>query len=118
MSALRCCVAGISLTVVALMADAVSAADIPLTYPVKAQPLPPLDDWSGFYVGGHIGYAAGRSNWNALPTQPGLPATTGSLNLYLPPDAFAEGGSFFEGLQAGYNHMLHNRVVVGVEADA
>src|SRR5271163_4749332 len=38
-----------------------SAAD--LSIPVKALPLAPAYDWSGFYVGGHIGYAFGNSNW-------------------------------------------------------
>lgn len=97
-----------------LSAGPLAAADLP----VKAPPVPQLYDWTGIYVGGHIGYAAGNSNFTAIPSQPGLPSATGSLNLYLPPDVFAEGGSFFEGLQAGYNYMLHNRLVLGVEADA
>jgi high affinity Mn2+ porin len=75
-------------------------------------------DWAGFYVGGHIGYAGGNSNWTATPAQGGLPATSGSLDLFLPMDNFAQAGSFFEGLQAGYNYMLPNRMVFGVEADA
>src|ERR1019366_4593598 len=43
---------------------------------------------------------------------------SGSLNLAQPVDTFDEAGSFFEGLQAGYNYMLSNRVVVGAEVDA
>jgi high affinity Mn2+ porin len=100
------------------MAGPLAAADLPVNFPVKAPPVPQLYDWTGLYVGGHIGYAAGNSNWNAIPAQTGLPSTTGSLNLYLPPDVFAEGGSFFEGLQAGYNYMLPHRFVIGAEADA
>jgi len=90
----------------------------PAAYPVKAPPAPQSYDWTGFYVGGHLGYAGGNSNWTANPTQAGLPAVSGSLNLFLPPDSFDEAGSFFAGLQTGYNYMLSNRVVVGVEADA
>ena len=97
-----------------MMTLPLAAADLPL----KAPPVPQLYDWSGFYVGGHIGYAGGGSNWNAIPGQPGLPATSGAFDLYLPPDLFAEGGSFFEGLQMGYNRMLSNRIVLGAEADA
>ena len=86
--------------------------------PVKAPPIPQAYDWSGFYVGGHLGIADGNSNWTANPTQAGLPATSGSLNVFLPPDIFFESGSFLAGVQAGYNYMLSNRVVIGVEADA
>jgi high affinity Mn2+ porin len=86
--------------------------------PLKAPPLSQSYDWSGFYVGGHLGYAAGNSDWTANPTQAGLPATSGSLNVFLPLDSFFESGSFFAGVQTGYNYMLSNRVVIGVEADA
>jgi high affinity Mn2+ porin len=68
-------------------------------------------NWSGFYAGGHLGYAWGTSNWTA-------PGASGSINLAQPIDTFDEAGSFFEGLQAGYNYMLSNRVVVGAEVDA
>ena len=63
-------------------------------------------------MGGHLGYAWGSSNWT---TAPGI---SGSLNLAQPVDTFDEAGSFFAGLQAGYNFMLPNRVVIGAEADA
>ena len=89
---------------------AVDAADV-LT---KAPPptAPSEYDWSGFYVGGHLGYAWGNSNWT---TAPGL---AGSFDLYQPFDVFTETGSYFAGLQAGYNYVLPNRFVVGAEADA
>jgi high affinity Mn2+ porin len=96
------------------------AADIAIVnpMPLKAPPVSQFYDWSGLYVGGHIGYAGGRSNWTANPNQAGLPANSGSLDLLLSPDSFTEAGSFFEGLQAGYNYVFRNRFVVGVEADA
>jgi high affinity Mn2+ porin len=99
------------------VAGPAAAADLPVAYPVKAPPASLFYDWSGLYVGGHIGYAGGHSNWNASPTQ-ALPATSGSLDLFLPADHFTEAGSFFEGLQIGYNYMLPGRFVVGAEADA
>jgi high affinity Mn2+ porin len=86
--------------------------------PLKAPPLAPSYDWSGFYVGSHFGYAAGNSNWTANPTQAGVPAVAGSLNVFQPLDAFFESGSFFAGVQTGYNTMLSNRIMIGVEADA
>jgi len=74
-------------------------------------------DWSGFYAGGHLGYAWGNSNWTSSTTAaPGL-STSGSIDLFQPFDPFKDTGSYFEGLQAGYNYMLPNRVVVGAEAD-
>src|SRR4029077_20247410 len=93
---------------------AADAADLSRALPTKAPPLAATsaaDDWTGFYAGGHFGYAWGSSNW----TTPGI---SGSLDLAQPIDVFAESGSFFAGAQAGYNYMLPDRFVVGVEADA
>ncbi len=87
------------------------AADATVALPVKAPPRPALYDWTGFYAGAHLGDAWGRSNWS---TAPGL---AGSFDLFQPFDAFTGTGSFFAGVQAGYNYMLPNRIVLGVEAD-
>jgi len=73
-------------------------------------------DWNGLYAGGQLGYAWGSSNWTA--SSPGAPNTSGSFGLAQPVDIFSESGSFFGGLQAGYNYMLPNRVVIGAEVDA
>jgi high affinity Mn2+ porin len=84
--------------------------------PVKAPPQNPPSayDWTGFYLGGHLGYADGASQWSA--TSPGAPVTTGSIgfgNL-----GAADGtGSYYEGFQAGYNYMLPSRLLFGIEAD-
>jgi high affinity Mn2+ porin len=90
---------------------ALAADDIIVT---KAPPIPysvpAAYDWNGFYAGGHLGYAWGNSNWTA-------PGVSGSVDLAQPVDTFDEAGSFFAGLQAGYNYMLPNRVVIGAEAD-
>jgi high affinity Mn2+ porin len=73
-------------------------------------------DWTGFYAGGQLGYGWGTSNWTA--SSPGAPNVSGSLSLAQRIDIFAQTGSFFAGLQAGYNYMLPNRIVVGGEVDA
>jgi len=75
-------------------------------------------NWNGFYAGGHLGVAWGNSNWTA--STPGVPApsVSGSLNLFQQIDTFDEAGSFFAGLQAGYNYMLPNRFLIGAEVDA
>ena len=98
----------------AVFAHYACAADLAATWPVKGQP--PDYDWTGFYVGGHIGLAAGHSNWILTPLAGGLPVA-GSFGLYRSPNAFTEGGSWLEGVQAGYNWMLSNRLVLGLEAD-
>jgi high affinity Mn2+ porin len=74
--------------------------------------------WNGFYVGGHLGYAWGRSDWTASALSGATPPVSGSFGLYQPFDAFTEAGSFFEGLQAGYNRTLPGSIVVGIEAEA
>ena len=84
------------------------------TMVTKAPPplsIPSNFNWTGFYAGGHLGYAWGSSNWTG-------PGVSGSLDEAQPVDTFDEGGSFFAGLQSGYNYMLPNRVIIGAEADA
>jgi high affinity Mn2+ porin len=97
---------------VALIGSA-CAADMP----VKAPPpsVPSAYDWTGFYLGGHFGYAGGSSRWSA--TSPGDPVTIGSINFFSSFNAFDGSGSYSEGFQAGYNYMLPSRWLVGVEAD-
>jgi high affinity Mn2+ porin len=46
----------------------------------------------------------------------GIP-TAGALNLHNGHDGFAGTGSYFSGLQAGYNKLLRSRLLVGLEAD-
>lgn len=92
--------AGAALGVFAFKGIAV-AADLP----VKARPQPAYD-WSGFYLGGHVGYggAAMGANSNPLPSQ----------GVFLPSTATGIIG----GYQGGYNWQLANRWVLGVELDA
>jgi high affinity Mn2+ porin len=114
----RICIIG-STTWVALATcpfAAAAAADLPVSYPVKAQPVVGLYDWTGFYVGGHIGLATGNSGWTLDPLGGGAPVA-GSFGLYQSPNAFKVSGSWFEGVQGGYNWMLENRVVLGIEGD-
>ena len=75
-------------------------------------------DWSGFYLGAHLGYAWGNSDWTASSTAATAPGVSGSFNLLQRYDPFDEAGSFFGGLQAGYEYMLPNRFVIGAEVDA
>jgi high affinity Mn2+ porin len=117
-SALRTALLALSLAILSGVAECIvvvsqtNAADLP----VKAPP-PSGYDWTGFHVGGHVGLAGGRETWSADSVAGGSPVA-GSFGLYRPPDPFSQAGSFLEGVQLGYNYMLRNRVVLGVEADA
>jgi high affinity Mn2+ porin len=94
------------------------AADLPPSLPAKAG-VPYAStayDWNGFYVGAHAGVTRGASNWTAQPGA-GAPALNGSFNLPFNLDFMAGTGSYFLGLQAGYNYVFPSRLMLGVEAD-
>src|SRR5665213_2542242 len=93
--------------------SAASAADLPVKAPVPAA----VFDWTGFYIGSHFGYATGSTNWTATEAGAAVPTLNGSIDLFNSYDAFKGTGSYFLGLQAGYNHMLPSRFMVGFEAD-
>jgi high affinity Mn2+ porin len=100
--------------------EGAAAADLSRTLPTKAPPptaASAADDWTGFYAGGHLGYAAGFSNWTATQAGAAIPSLSGSLDLFQGYDFFKGTGSYLLGLQAGYNYMLPSRVVLGIEAD-
>jgi high affinity Mn2+ porin len=80
----------------------VLAADLPL----KAPALKAIYDWTGFYVGGHVGYGGGSlgPDTNPLPLQ----------GVFFPHSPTGLIG----GYQMGYNWQFANRVVLGIEADA
>jgi high affinity Mn2+ porin len=110
--AIRSMIAGATAAALIGAAENAAADGVMLT---KAPPVSfsdPAYDWSGFYLGGHLGYAGGDSHF----TGPG--GIAGSISLAQPFNAFNEAGSFFAGVQAGYNYMLPNRIVLGAEADA
>jgi high affinity Mn2+ porin len=107
----RKCVLGAVVAVALAGLQQAFAADVILA--TKAPPsAPQAPDWTGWYAGAHLGYAWGNSNFS------GPAATSGSLDLFQPFDAFKSSGSFFEGLQVGYDYMLRNRVAIGAEIDA
>ena len=93
------------------LASAASAAD--LRMPSKAPPLAPMFNWSGFYVGAHIGGTWGttEAEVNSI-TVPGLLAL-GGITLPVTSQAF---NGFIGGGQAGYNWQS-GIVVFGVEGE-
>ena len=104
--------ARVTWTAAFLAAAPVMAAEVPM--PVKAPwqvPVVQAYDWTGLYVGGHSGYAGGRSNWSSPPD------LSSSLGLFQSSDIFTGSGSYFGGLQIGYDYMLPSRVVLGAQLD-
>ncbi len=97
------------------LANAAAAADLPLKAPAVPDA---VFSWTGFYIGGHFGYAAGRADWSATDAGAAAPVLAGSLDLFNQFDAFKGTGSYFFGLQAGYNYVLPSRWLIGFEADA
>ena len=109
------CLAGLGLLV---FASGAQGADLANVLPTKAPPpaAASTDDWTGFYAGSHLGYAAGVSHWSA--TQPnGAPSLSGTLDMFQGYNFSTGTGSYLLGMQAGYNYMLPSRIVLGVEAD-
>jgi high affinity Mn2+ porin len=60
-------------------------------------------NWTGFYLGAHVGY--GRGHADVSVQDPGTANTSHPF------------GSLFGGLQFGYNYVLPSRVLIGVETD-
>jgi len=90
----------------------VVASDMTTTKAWSMPVAPTAHDWSGFYVGGHVGYAAMSSYWNSEAL--GAPTLSGSTEIF---DDDGPWGPLFGGLQAGYNYVLASQLLAGVEAD-
>jgi high affinity Mn2+ porin len=102
-----------SVLVALTLAERAEADERP-AMPFKASPAASKPyDWRGLYLGGHFGSAWGRSDWSAAA---GLPLS-GSFDLAHGYNAFKGTGSYFAGLQTGYNTILPNRILLGAEAD-
>jgi len=107
-----------AIVMVAIGVGRAFGTDGPTYKPIKAAPKAASYDWTGFYIGSHLGYATGYSRWSA--TEPGLSDFTlaGSLDLFKGFDGFKGTGSYYVGLHGGYNYMFPSRFLVGIEADA
>src|ERR1700692_3512467 len=70
--------------------------------PLKAPPIATYD-WSGFYVGGHVGYGRGNGRDTLFDTNPTA--------------ADSSFGSLFGGMQFGYNYRLASPALDGIEGD-
>ena len=86
-----------------------NAADIGGAPPPAPPPLyspTPIYNWNGFYVGGHIGYAAQNSSITETAVDTGSSSSGSSTS-----------NSLIGGAQIGYNWVIVPHVVVGFEWD-
>jgi high affinity Mn2+ porin len=97
----RIYIIGGSVAIVLTICSPALAADMPLKAPVFAA----VYSWTGFYMGGHVGYGGGSlgPGTNPLPLQ----------GAFFPHSLTGLTG----GYQAGYNFQLPNNLVFGAEAD-
>jgi outer membrane immunogenic protein len=97
-----------------LLTGAASAADMA----VKARPAPPpvaVYNWTGFYVGGHVGGAWADSDSDFVPlfnNAPNIAAWNRS------PEAYGLNSSgILGGVHAGYNWQASPNFLIGIEGD-
>jgi outer membrane immunogenic protein len=102
-------IVGAAIVTAALTAPGL-AADLGARSYTKAPALAPVSTWSGFYVGGNLGYGWGNGNtdFSFLPS----PAAFGVNNATLG----ARSTGVIGGAQLGYNWQMGS-LVTGLEAD-
>jgi outer membrane immunogenic protein len=89
-----------AIAAVLLTAGSAQAADMAVkAMPVKAPVVDPVWMWTGFYVGGNVGYSWSR--WGNSGASTSNPSLNGALG----------------GVQAGYNWQLNASWVAGLEGD-
>ena len=107
----RFCLAASAVVTVVAFASIASAADMPVKAPIYKAPAAMPYSWTGFYVGGNIGYSWG--NGDASYSDPGL------VSIGLPPSL--SGSQKINGVigggQVGFNWQANNTWVFGIEAD-
>ncbi|AMN41370.1 outer membrane protein [Rhodoplanes sp. Z2-YC6860] len=77
--------------------------------PLRAAPMPAVD-WSGFYIGGNVGYGVGHDRLELTRLKPNPAAPTSVTSLPQSPNGITGGG------QAGYRFQ-RGWFVIGAEAD-
>ncbi len=95
----------------ALIGTGALAADLPARGPVytKAPVIAPVYDWTGFYIGGNIGYSWGRSSDTST-------VTNGAGTVLFTSANTTDLNGIVGGGQIGYNWQMQNWLF-GLEAD-
>lgn len=109
-------VCGLTLALIFCSIQLAAAADLPAAAPAyKAAPAGVPYDWTGFYIGGNIGYGLGRAN--ATETVSGRGFITGFFPVSFPHADTLSLDGVIGGGQIGYNWQASPNWVFGLEAD-
>jgi outer membrane immunogenic protein len=101
--------AGVGLFVCAIGTQPSLAADLPIEKPFYMAPVAaPIFNWSGFYLGGHVGYGQGKYDVDTATVVGGVVVDTASNAFNL--DGWLAGG------QIGFNWQV-DQLVFGIEGD-
>src|SRR5712671_7661251 len=96
--------------VTSLLATSAFAADLPMrTYTKAPAYVEPVYNWTGFYIGGNVGYSWGRSRDTAT-------LTTGAGTVLFTDVASSRMDGVVGGGQMGYNYQTANWLW-GIETD-
>lgn len=92
-------------------------ADLPTHAPPPVY-VAPVFSWTGFYVGGQLGYAWGKDNGTVYSTvnETGLDTTTGVFDSFSSTQSHLSPSGAIGGAHIGYNWQI-NQFVLGVEAN-
>ena len=97
--------------IASLLATSAFAADLAPKMYTKAPPPPVVyDPWTGFYVGGNLGYSWGRTSTDYTTVDPAsglVERNADSINM----------NGVIGGAQAGFNYRFKQDFLVGIEAD-
>jgi high affinity Mn2+ porin len=102
-----------------MLAGGARAADLTAALPSNAPPpaVQTTYDWTGFYVGGHLGYGLGGSNWSSTQSGAAAPPVTGAFDFSNAYNFSTGDGSYFLGFQAGYDYMTASHWLLGIQTD-
>jgi outer membrane immunogenic protein len=98
------------------------AADLPLKAPYTKAPVmvAPVADWTGWYIGGNVGWGGNSSisGTESVVSGTAFPVIGAGTVLYGSPNSFKlDPSGVIGGAQAGYNWQVSPMAVLGIEAD-
>lgn len=114
MSVTKLLLSGVALASVLFVfgSQSAGAADLPMY--TKARPVvAPVYDWTGFYLGGHVGWGWGHDDAGGFLRDAQGPFPAGTAQPAFPFDLNGVAG----GGQVGFNYMVLPHIVFGIEAD-
>src|SRR5579884_3617161 len=94
----------VGLAAVLATATSALAADMAMKAPPSPAVAPAALDWSGFYIGGNVGYAWSHNDWT-------IPAPFGGII------GTGDRTGVIGGIQGGYNYQFAPTWLIGIQGD-